>query len=737
MTFEEREAAYQQARMRIFNASQQKQGSSATGTAADEVGSASGPMSTLHNASFQPQYPPEQAQFLQQHFQGAPQPSISHQMTSDTSAPVLVYHNMPGPSYQSMPEQQQQQQHFAYQFMGGHNVMPGPPIQVTMPSPSPYHMQQPHFPATIQQQSQQQLLQHGYDSTQPGLFHHMGQPIAGPSTSQYRPTSAHSHSSQSSLSTTTSASSIRTASTSSAQRSTLSVGRGYTSPGESLRSMRQGAQLGTVLRQTRVGNRHPANLSSAASNSSVQSRHSISSSSTSQSHAEDRSSSTRLPSSRTSDSNFSSPDRDLSLQDKQEPPRDLSQANLAGPHASLPTRPVWTNSDKSGASSGPASSSASSVSSVSSREQASASIDDDPLVSREDTHTPLSSTSGKPSARTFIEDKLNDLDSVTDLASVAEDESADARSTPLSLPAALPAEVKVSSIPLSDDNTRKDVRMVQDASASVSITKGTQKKAQASQAKPIEYPPLRYDKVKGWTSMREGDNTGSTALNGPGLGNIPSSPRYTGPSGRNTVTSSGFAPSSNHQRWPASPPNQPPPYQHHQARSLSQQSNQLPHMQQLPANGYGTSPQYIMMQVPGPPPAGMLPGQNTSVQPQQFPMQTNGQYVQAGQGAPQYQVNYNPAMSPPHAISSNGPIQALPGQYVQTQVYYQQPSQHISPQQVHHGYPQIGHGGPVLHHQGGMTASDMLANGEMLYSYDLPRPVPRSGATLFDPNARS
>ena len=34
-----------------------------------------------------------------------------------------------------------------------------------------------------------------------------------------------------------------------------------------------------------------------------------------------------------------------------------------------------------------------------------------------------------------------------------------------------------------------------------------------------------------------------------------------------------------------------------------------------------------------------------------------------------------------------------------------------------------------------MTAADILASGEMLYSYDIPRPVPRSGATLFDPNA--
>ena len=58
-----------------------------------------------------------------------------------------------------------------------------------------------------------------------------------------------------------------------------------------------------------------------------------------------------------------------------------------------------------------------------------------------------------------------------------------------------------------------------------------------------------------------------------------------------------------------------------------------------------------------------------------------------------------------------------------------------------------GHSQPICHplqmqqqlyrHPGAVTAAEILANGEMLYSYDIPRPVPRSGATLFDPNAGS
>jgi hypothetical protein len=109
------------------------------------------------------------------------------------------------------------------------------------------------------------------------------------------------------------------------------------------------------------------------------------------------------------------------------------------------------------------------------------------------------------------------------------------------------------------------------------------------------------------------------------------------------------------------------------------------------------------------------------------------------QGAPKaVMVPFSPQ---PTLQSMQGPYQPqgpevaahYAGQPVQ--VFYQPMQQMQSG--VQHQPTQQGYGQFVTQpvHARGMTPAEIMANGEMLYSYDLPRPVPRSGATLFDPNA--
>jgi hypothetical protein len=95
-------------------------------------------------------------------------------------------------------------------------------------------------------------------------------------------------------------------------------------------------------------------------------------------------------------------------------------------------------------------------------------------------------------------------------------------------------------------------------------------------------------------------------------------------------------------------------------------------------------------------------------------MQSSGQHPHffPGHQAPQYQQDgpVRNAGAYPGFVEQPQPVQMIP---MQTGGVSQQ------------GYA------------GAMTAADIIATGEMLYSYDIPRPVPRSGATLFDPNATS
>jgi hypothetical protein len=140
---------------------------------------------------------------------------------------------------------------------------------------------------------------------------------------------------------------------------------------------------------------------------------------------------------------------------------------------------------------------------------------------------------------------------------------------------------------------------------------------------------------------------------------------------------------------------------------MPMQSHQASPAMPLPPSGqgpYGYSHQALIQQ-PGPP----------------------SQFVQSSPG-------FQPVQLPYH----QQPVQGNPGpsshpQGQPVQVYYQQvPTTYQH--QPNQSYGQLVP--PPMHNgRGGLTPTDMLANGEMLYSYDLPRPVPRSGATLFDPNA--
>jgi hypothetical protein len=716
LTFEEREAAYQQARMRIFNEAHKPVSSPIEQN--HRSTSVPPPREYQHqhpvNQPLSPQFHPQPHQMHQS--QPMPQmqhvnvqtPGMSQHMNASLrpTAPVFVYQAAPPDAMYHAVQGQQQPQHFAYypvQMQSEGNLHAGPPIQITMPSSAPLHAQQPvtqlAYTAYPTQPQQQGFL--------PG------------SSSYTRPGSSHSHSSQSSMSTATSQSSIRTASTSSAQRSTLSTGRGYTSPGVSLQPLRQvPTSVGPATRQVRPTPQTSTGSSSTRSNASGRSQHSQSSSS-SPSVAGD-SVSAHVASSNTSKSESSSPDRDTGSKTKAVP----EEAILPSPHPTLPGRPDWIDA---GASSNHVSSSVSSRSSTSSRERASDLTEDHLSIQRDDAHTPLSSTSGKMSGR-GLEDMALNFDSASDLASVVEDDQPDARSTPLPYPAPLPFDDNVETA--SARSSRADKF---DTASQASSTRSSRSKGTNIANHVVENPPLRYDKVKGWTMLNSSNLSQvnrSATLSGSAHNPLAHSSQHMKP----PSPAPSVASSSNWSQHAFQSTQFAPPQQHLQAvPNHQQQQDGYPtqhQTQQLPH-------QYVMMPVQVP------MTQNHNGAPQYVPQPgfvPQHQQISGHQAA----APSRPAMMPMPMPSSHQPgpqnMQAPgqnPGQPIQ--VYYQ-PMQHMQPAFQQHQPQQqsYGHFAPPQMQNGqmrGMTPADMMANGEMLYSYDLPRPVPRSGATLFDPNA--
>lgn len=712
LTFEEREAAYQQARMRIFNEAHKPN------TSPVEQSSRSAAVPPSHeyqhqhpgNQPLSPQFHPQpnqihQSQTMPQVQQIHMQPAgMSQHMNASLrpSAPVFVYQAAPPDAMYHPVQGQQQPQHFAYypvQMQSELNLHAGPPIQITMPSPAPLHAQQPvtqlAYAAYPTQMPQQGFL--------PGSIPYV------------RPDSSHSHSSQSSISTATSQSSIRTASTSSAQRSTLSTGRGYTSPGVSLQPLRQvPTSVGPSTRQVRATPQTSFGSSSTRSNTSGRSQHSQSSSS-SPSLAGD-SASARVASSNTSKSESSSPGRDAGSVDKAMPEEVIPPC----PHPTLPSRPDWIDA---GASPNHASSSVSSRSSTSSKEHASDLTEDHLSIQRDDAHTPLSSTSGKMSGRGLDDTALN-FDSASDLASVVEDEHPDARSTPLPYSAPLPF----------DDNTEASSARSSradkiDTASQASSTRSSRSKGANSSNHVIENPPLRYDKVKGWTMLNSSNLSQvnrSATLSGSTHNPLGHSNQYMKP----PSPAPSVASSSNWSQHAFQSPHFAPPQQHMQQVPNYQQRQDGYHMQQ---QSQQPSHQYVMMPVQVP------MTQNHNAAPHFIPQPgfaPQHQHLSVHQG-PSSRVGMMPTSPQPGSQDMQAPGQ-YSGQPIQ--VYYQ-PVQHMQPAfQQHSPQQQQSYGNLSTQqmqngHMPGMTPADMMANGEMLYSYDLPRPVPRSGATLFDPNA--
>ncbi|KAK9896365.1 hypothetical protein P389DRAFT_78292 [Cystobasidium minutum MCA 4210] len=724
MTFEEREAAYQQARMRIFNESQKPVNNSQS---EQQQGSRPSSIPATAPQGFQQQHPQLQNghanQQQHQQYHSLPQMYVQQQPQQFAqmqpmqmnnmgmqmnpslrpSAPVFVYQPpLEGMQQQGQPQMQhhpsnpQQYAYYPVQTQPEGSVQPGPPIQITMSSPALMHAQQPQSPVTYSPYPMQM--------PQPGFM-----PAHAPFP---RPTSAHSHSSQSSISTTTSQSSIRTASTSSAQRSSLSAGRGCTSPGLNLRPMRQiPPTAGPSTRQVKPTPRSSGGASSTHSNASVHSRQSQSSSSSSPSVAGDSIASVHPASSHTSKSDSNSPEGSTDAKDAES----SNDAAIAEPLPVLPARPDWIDSANSSKAT---SSSASSVSSNSSRERASDLTDDPSSIHRDDAHTPLSSTSGKTSARGQDEGSRK-LDGAPDLPIVVEDEVPDARSTPLPHFAPLPSDRPNGGASESGKSDKHET------ASQASSSRHSRKHPPANQPRVIENPPLRYDKQKGWTML---SSSALSQVNQANQGHhMSGNKQRKPPSPAASVASSSNW--SQHAFQPSVQYVQAIPGGHTQ-QSHGQFSHQQPHQQQqymmvpVPINGQSqgfnaqsmpsqfmqqpplqvrTSPQAVMMSLP--PQQSFQSGQMT-YQPQSFggvPQYQGGQQQQQQQ---QQQIFYQPVQNGQAGFQ----MQQQPyGQFVQAQTYP----------------------GPV----GGLTPADMMANGEMLYSYDLPRPVPRSGATLFDPNA--
>lgn len=229
--------------------------------------------------------------------------------------------------------------------------------------------------------------------------------------------------------------------------------------------------------------------------------------------------------------------------------------------------------------------------------------------------------------------------------------------------------------------------------------------------KIVEYPPLRYDPEKGWTAvvplaspvghgppeLVTPTDSPKLAVMTPSTGTIRKSPR---------PRQHGSRPinEAEHRAWAhidGSPAGaQYPPSMHY-----------APH---VGAAHYPMPVQYVHGGS-----AVVYSQNNAGFQPQLTFQPGHGPFIAQGQPA-------GPGFAMPY-----GHGQAYPGgEYTSaTGMYGMSHPQFVYPQYIPHDRPQ-------QQHPGGLTAADMIANGEMLYSHDLPRPTPRSGATLFDPGAR-
>ena len=612
LTFEEREAAYQEARMRIFNQTQ------AAKVAADQEAVNATPHAanaTLPLTGFNMEI---------QH----PGFYTHDGNTLRPSAPSFVYQQPYQPHYQPA-QMQDPSQSYGYYAMpahfagyGGH----GPPVQVNSAEwgvnsagTSPY----------------------GTESSQP----YYAMPPPGPSLyasssnasrPPTRPPSAR-RSSVSSMSNV-SQSSVRTASTSSAQRSTSSK----KAVGFDSRSTRQSASALSHPpgRQTRPT---PTSLNTS-SNSSASAERS----------GTERSAPDLSPDAQSSthtSSGVGSEERQARRESWKGKEREITPLREA--HPSLPSKPSWLPNRKSS-----------------------------------DSEAAQTSTSpvGTPAA-------TGGLDSERDDAEILATEALEAGESPPALtPPAAPSSA------------------ASDAGSSIAPSESASQvhaKVAKPQAKIVEYPPLRYDPKRGWTTLEGGHSVASPVL---------SNQAASGHTGRQNTVKQSKNHSHNSRRG----------HQHQLQTSHLQQHDQqqgfrpVPVQMQQAVYAQQPPPGYTLQYVAMP----TVPGQAIPPQPQYYYPQP---FLPPG-SAPYPEPQAAQAMPLPSGYQYV-PVPVQPGQpafYPQSPPMQQQVYQYNGqPMQMMPLQPY-----PV----GGMTAADIINSGEMLYSHDIPRPVPRSGATLFDPN---
>lgn len=255
----------------------------------------------------------------------------------------------------------------------------------------------------------------------------------------------------------------------------------------------------------------------------------------------------------------------------------------------------------------------------------------------------------------------------------------------------------------------------------------------AGAPKIVEYPPLRYDPLKGWTAL-----VPTTLAVSP-----PQSPRqssgHTSPSMQSThsaQSSSTSAKSTGTGRKSNRPAQVPRQY-------ATPQEKVAPHAQIALHGGSQYAPPASAAPFPPYPVAQLIP------QPYPMYQQSPPQFMpQQMWSDPSRQAmppaSYTPMMYPQQGYMPQ-PGVMLPWPPVTGPSAYAQP--HMmpgAPQVAYINQAYVGNDGhapmvyahaPTPYYPGAMTPADMLASGEMLYSYDIPRPVPKVGATLFDPNA--
>lgn len=612
LTFEEREAAYQEARMRIF--------AQEAGTLAAE----SDPVhATPHAANATLPATARRGEVSQQGFMPADLANNSLR----PSAPSFVYHHQQ--SFQPEFAQEYQSQPYAYYPMpmqgnSGYNGL-GAPAQLQSQWVSP-----PEY------------LPYGLDG---GLAPYHMAPAAAPSmyttgSSNSRPPTRPPSARRSSASSVSnvSQSSVRTASTSSAQRSTS--------------SRNPSGFDGRNLRQTSTSSSHPPGRQTRPEAP-------FTPSSSNASGALDQFSQSRSSESRLIGSSLAS-SVDASRPDRHEKGKEREITPLPDAHPSLPSKPAWLpNRQTTESASAPAR-----------RSSSVASSQEQPLAgdaSREETET------------------------------LASDSLAVGESPPALTPPAAPSSA------------------ASDAGSSIAPSESASQvhtKVHKPQPKIVEYPPLRYDPKRGWTTL-----DGAVTVASPVLSNHAVSAQ--------TVRQNTVKQSKNHgqgSRRAQQHSQQQQQAGHHPQHDHARQSP-LTHMQQA-VYAQQPPPGYTLQYVPVPAVQGQpLPPQPQYYYPQPY-MQQAGVPYHDGQGQPVslpsgYQYVPVPVQPGQPAFFPQSP----PMQQPQVYQWNGQPMQ-MMPMQPYTAMP-------------GMTASDIMSTGEMLYSHDIPRPVPRSGATLFDPNKGS